>query len=255
MTRPPWGPVQQDILDVLAGTPADVPDVVAQLARLQTLLERSTPTDRENPVADFNRLYWVITSEIQERLEAGDFADPDFLTLLDVEFAERYFEALRRWSRSSEDTPEAWKVLLRRLRDPEVRSLPAAAAGVNAHINYDLPFALISTWQKLGSSPEDDRQHQDYLVINEVFFDKIPQLRRSYLNTWQLFVDRLNGGLDDWYQNRVVEFARDLAWRDAERMWGMRNDPEKLEEERGRMDLHTAVIGWALLSPVCSLLQ
>lgn len=255
MTRPPWGTVQREIEDVLARTPADVPDVVAQLADLQTLLERSTPSDRDNPVADFNRLYWVITSEIQERLEANVFADPEFLTLLDVEFAQRYFEALRRWSRSGEDTPEAWKVLLRRLRDPEVRSLPAAAAGVNAHINYDLPFALLSTWEKLGSSPDDERQHRDYLVINEVFFAKIPELRRSYLSTWQMFIDRLNGGLDDWYQNRLVEFARDLAWRDASRLWPMRNDPEALENERGRLDLHTAFIGWALLSPVCSLLQ
>lgn len=255
MTTPPWGLVQQEMVDTLARTPADVPDVVAQLTQLQTLLERSTPGDSDNPVADFNRLYLVITKEIQERLEENAFADPEFLTLLDVEFAERYFEALRRWSRSSEDTPEAWRVLLRRLRDRDVRSLPAAAAGVNAHINYDLPFALISTWQKLGSSPQDERQHRDYLVVNEVFFEKIPELRRSYLSTWQLLVDRLNGGLDDWYQNRVVEFARDLAWRDATRLWPMRNDPEALENERRRLDLHTAFIGWALLSPVCSLLQ
>lgn len=255
MTRLPWGPVQPEMLEVLARTPADVADVVAQLAELQKLIERSTPDDDFNPVADFNRLYWTITAEIQERLTAGAFADPEFLTLLDVEFAQRYFEALRRWSRSGEDTPEAWKVLLRRLRDEDVRSLPAAAAGVNAHINYDLPFALLSTWQKLGSSPEDQRQHRDYLMINEIFFDKIPALRRSYLSTWQLFIDRLNGGLDDWYQNRIVEFARDVAWRDATRLWSMRNDPEAIENERGRLDMHTAFIGWALLSPVCALLQ
>nr|MDT0660442.1 DUF5995 family protein [Micromonospora sp. DSM 115978] len=255
MTDAPWGPVQQEMIDALAHDPVDVPGVVAQLDRLQSLLERSTPGDLENPVADFNRLYWTITSRILDRLRRGAFADSEFLTLLDVEFAKRYLDALRRWGKPAGDTPQAWKVLFCRLRDTEVRSLPSAAAGVNAHINYDLPFALISTWDKLGSGPDNERQHRDYLLVNEVFFEEIPQLRRSYLSNWQLCIDRLNGPIDDWYQNHLVEFTRDVAWRDAERLWPERHDPERVEWTRTRLDLHTAFIGWALLSPVGALLQ
>lgn len=255
MPEPSWGPVQQEMRDVLAHNPVDVPGVVAQLGELQPLLERAAPDDRDNPVADFNRLYWTITSEILERLHRGAFADPEFLTLLDVEFAKRYLDALRSWGEPCGDTPQAWKVLFSRLRDRDVRSLPSAATGVNAHINYDLPFALIHTWEKLGTGPDNDRQHRDYLLINDVFFEEIPELRRSYLSNWQLCVDRLNGPLDDWYQNRLVEFTRDLAWRDAGRLWPDRNDPEKVECARQRLDLHTAFIGWALLSPVGTLLQ
>jgi len=249
-----WGHVHDEIYDIIAKRPNDVAGVVAHLAALQVPLEAATPTDSDNPVADFNHLYWLITKTIQGRLEEGRFADPEFLTLLDIEFAERYFDALRRWGTRS-DTPEAWKVLFSRLRDDNVRSLPAAAAGVNAHINYDLPFALISTWSKLGSTPDNDTQHRDYLSINEIFFDRIPELRRSYLSTWQICIDRLNGKIDDWYQNRLVEFTRDIAWGDAARMWSQRDDHSVMERERARLDRHTAFIGWALLSPVASLMQ
>ncbi|MFY1634794.1 DUF5995 family protein [Solwaraspora sp. WMMB335] len=249
-----WGHVHDDIMAILSHRPTDVAGVVEDLDALQDLLNAATPDDDANPVADFNHLYWVITKTIQERLDAGAFSDPDFLTLLDIEFAERYFEAMRCWGRRSE-TPMAWQVLFRRLRDESVRSLPSAAAGVNAHINYDLPFALLNTWAKLGSGPDNEEQHRDYQHINEIFFDRIPELRRSYLNAWQICVDRLNGNLDDWYQNHLVEFTRDVAWRDATRMWPCRDDAEFMDRERVRLDRHTAFIGWALLSPAASLLQ
>lgn len=255
MTELVWGPVQEEMIEALTDDPTDIPGVIEMQRRLQDLLERATPLDTANPVADFNWLYLTITEEILTRLRAGYFADPEFLTMLDVEFAKRYFDALRRWSLPGAGTPEAWQVLFRRLRDLAVRSLPAAAAGVNAHVNYDLPFALVNTWDKLGSGPADHRQRQDYLLINEVFFAKIPELRRGYLATWQLLVDRLNGRLDDWCQNSVIEAARNLAWEDGERLWSLRDDEVAFEQVRSTLDRHTAFIGWALLSPACAFLQ
>jgi Family of unknown function (DUF5995) len=255
MTEPVWGTVQREMADLLARTPGDVPEVVAQLSDLQTLLTKCTPDDAENPIADFNHLYWTITSKILDRLRQGAFHDPAFLTTLDVEFAKRYFNALRLWGDAATHPPEAWKVLFQRLRDRDVRSLPAAAAGVNAHVNFDLPFALISTWEKLGSGPGAAEQHKDYLVINEVFFEEIPELRRGYLSTWQLFIDRLNGKMDDWYEDRIVEFARNLAWTDAERLWSMRHDAAALQRAHTSLDRHTAFVGWALLSPLGAVLQ
>jgi hypothetical protein len=101
----------------------------------------------------------------------------------------------------------------------------------------------------------DPRQHSDYLLINDVFFDNIPELRRSCLKAWQLLFDRLNGDIDDWYQSEIVEFARNLAWKDAERIWAFRREPERFEECRAALDRHAAFFGWALLSPVGAYLQ
>lgn len=44
-------------------------------------------------LACFNRMYLEVTREVSERLEAGFFADPEFMTRLDVAFANLYFRA------------------------------------------------------------------------------------------------------------------------------------------------------------------
>jgi hypothetical protein len=256
MTELTVEPVSRELTELLSVQPPDIVTVVQQLADLQGILDTLTPDDaNENPVANFNRLYHTITSKIVDGLQAGDFEDPAFLELLDVEFAKRYLHALRLWCATSPHTPDCWLVLFKKLHDREIRPLPAASAGVNAHINYDLPFALISTWQQLGSNPDNEAQHRDYLLINEVFFEAIPALRRSYLATWQLTIDRLNGKLDDWYQNLLVEFTRDLAWHSAHRIWPMRDNLESMRHAQASLDCNAALIGRALLAPAGGLLQ
>ena len=168
-----------------------------------------------------------------ERLYEGRFADPAFLSRLDVEFAARYFDALRHWSDGSAACPRVWSVLFRRIPGPDCRPLPSAAAGVNAHINFDLPFALVTTFDHLGSDPVDDGdQHHDYLQINEIFAEAIPELRRGYLDKWQLLIDTMNGDLDDWWQGEVVEYTRNVAWRNAQKLWAVRHDLRATAKER-----------------------
>jgi hypothetical protein len=256
MTEPVWGPVHQDIADLLADHPADVPAVVDHLAKLQDVLVRLPPLQESCPLADFNALYLTITSKVLQRLYDGSFADPVFLSRLDVEFAARYFDALRLWTESSPYTPQAWACIFERLQGPDVRPLPAAAAGVNAHINFDLPFALVTTFDHLESEPADGGdQHRDYLQINEIFAESIPSLRRGYLDRWQLIIDTLNGDLDDWYQGELVEYTRDVAWRNAQRIWRVRHDAHARECERSRLDGTAARLGRLLLSPLGALLQ
>jgi len=255
ITGSQWGCVQQDMADLLAEDPTDVAGVVDRLTKMQDVLEAMPPLYRSNPLADFNRLYRTITSKVLDRLETGRFADPVFLDRLDVEFARRYFDALRLWGEGSRRTPRAWCVLFERMDGPDCRPLPSAAAGVNAHINYDLAFSLVATFEALGTQPVDGHQHADYLQVNEIFSEAIPGLRRGYLDTWQLYFDRLNGRLDDWYQDLLVEVTRDLAWQAAERIWRVRGNPAAVERERAGLDRNAAMLGRALLSPLCAFLQ
>jgi hypothetical protein len=251
----PWGPVEEQMAEALASDPTDIAGVVTTLLRIQRVLDNLPPLYHDNPVADFNALYTTITAKILAEHRTGGFADPAFLTMLDVEFGRRYFDALRAWGDRSVETPQTWAVLLNRCRDTRLRSLPCAVAGVNAHINYDLPFALLATWRQLGQAPSGSPQHHDYLRINSVFYEAIPGLRRGYLERWQLYVDRLNGTFDDWYQNTLVELTRDMAWDHAQEMWRCHDDPERIEEHRVQLDRQAARIGRVLLSPFSSLLQ
>jgi uncharacterized protein DUF5995 len=256
MTEPVWGPVHQDVTALLTRHPDDVPAVVEQLTELQILLERVPPLLCSNPLADFNKLYLRITTSVLERLYEGRFADPAFLSRLDVEFAARYFEALRHWSEGASCCPRVWSVLFRRICGPDCRPLPSAAAGVNAHINFDLPFALVTTFDHLGTDPLDDGdQHLDYLQINDIFAEAIPELRRGYLDRWQLLIDTMNGDLDDWWQGEMVEYTRNVAWRNAQRLWAVRHDLPATAKERERLDGNAAALGRLLMSPMGSFLQ
>ena len=179
-------------------------------------------------------------------MRGPEVTDPAFLEMLDVEFAKRYFDALRRWGLEDDTTPDVWEVLFRRAWDKRVSSLAAAMLGVNAHINHDLAIALIATWLEHGA-PEDGLIHPDYLLINQIFHEEIPPLRRRYANRMQLRLDRLVGDLDDWSQSVLVTVTRSHAWDQAVRMWPLRHDPEDFAEAMLAMDRAAAFIGEAMI--------
>jgi Family of unknown function (DUF5995) len=251
-----WGPVHQDMCALLEHHPADVPGVVELLTGLQESLIQVPPLLGSNPLADFNTLYLTITKGVLDGLQTGRFADPAFLARLDVEFATRYFDALRYWTFTSNTCPRVWGVLFQRIGGPDARALPSAVAGVNAHINFDLPFALIRTFEALDCEPVDDSaQHHDYLQINDIFADEIPALRRGYLTKLQLLIDTMNGDLDDWFDGEMVEYTRNVAWRHAQKLWAVRHDSDEVAREQARLDAVSARLGRLVLSPLGTFLQ
>lgn len=256
MPESPWGPARREMEAALGPEPDSIADVVDQLVAIQGALNGVPDLFHDNPIADFNNLYLTITRRILERDRSGDFRDPHFLNRLDVEFAIRYLDALRSFGvGGATAAPAAWRVLLGRYNDASLRSLPCAVAGVNAHINFDLAFALVATWRKLGHAAHAGPQHHDYLLVNEVFADEIPGLRRRYLTGWQRCVDAINGTFDDWYQNVLVECTRAQAWERAQHLWRLREDRVAFDVVRSRMDEQAAAIGRILLSPFCRFIQ
>jgi len=198
-------------------------------------------------VAAFNSLYNRITRRVDGALRDGQSVNqPAFLELLDVQFAKRYFDALELWNADDEDTPDVWEVLFKRGKDLKMSKLTAAMLGVNAHINHDLALALVSTWEQLGP-PVDEEIHPDYLLINKIFFEEIPGLRRRYSTPLQLRIDNLVGNLDDWSQRVLVSVTRAHAWEQAQRLWALRDDPDDLARALLVMDRASAYVGELLL--------
>jgi len=114
----------------------------------------------------------------------------------------------------------------------------------------------VTTFDSLESEPIDGSdQHRDYLEINKIFAERIPELRRGYLDNWQLMIDMVNGDIDDWYQGELVEYTRNVAWRNAQKIWRCRHDPDARECERTRLDDNAALLGRLLLSPLGAFLQ
>jgi hypothetical protein len=242
-----WEPAQEAVAEIVCARPGGIGAVIAKLEALQSILDDLPPGRAGNRVAAFNDLYLTITRRVDGALRA-DATDPEFLELLDVEFAKRYFDALDRWNRDDEDTPDVWEVLFKRARDERMSRLAAAMLGVNAHINHDLALALIGTWNDLGA-PEDDLIHHDYLLVDQIFHDEIPLLRRGYASEWQMDIDRFVGPLDDWSQRVLVTVTRAHAWDQAMRLWALRNDDDDFEQARRTMDRAASLIGeWLIVT-------
>lgn len=243
-----WSPLQERVAEALDGHPAGIGEVVKRLVTLQEILDELPPSRAANRVSAFNELYLKITRRVEAALVTG-VNSADFLELLDVEFAKRYFDALTLWNNDDEQTPDVWEVLFKRAGDVRVSRLAAAMLGVNAHINHDLALALIGTWNELGA-PEagDEMIHPDYLLVNEIFYEEIPPLRRGFATRWQLELDEFVGPLDDWSQRILVTVTRARAWDQARRLWLLRHDTEDFEQARRTMDRAASLLAeWAIV--------
>ncbi|MGC4778639.1 DUF5995 family protein [Micromonospora chalcea] len=234
----------------------DVPTLVDVLKKLQHPLEQVPPLMGDNAIATFNGQYLRLVEDVLHRLHAARFRDPAFVSRLTVEHASRYLDALRAWRRDPARCPQVWSALFARVSGPQAAPSAEVAAGMNAHLNFDLPFALVATFDHLGSGPTDGNdQHLDYLQLNNMFAEIIPGLRRGYLDHWQLLIEMLNGDVDDYYQGELVEYTRNVAWRNAQKLWELRHDAARFLRERERLEQASTHLGRLLLSPLGNFLQ
>jgi hypothetical protein len=97
----------------------------------------------------FNRLYLMLTLEVDQHPPESGWHSPEWLLQLDVIFAELYFQAVQSYLNST-DVPSAWQALFEARDQPGIDRIQFALAGMNAHINHDLALALIATDQQLN---------------------------------------------------------------------------------------------------------
>jgi uncharacterized protein DUF5995 len=241
-----WEPLQGRMTDVLRDQPGSIGAVIGKLETIQSIMDELPPSPAANRVAAFNQLYWTITKRVEGALRTG-VNSPEFLELLDIEFARRYFSALHLWNLDDEQTPDVWEVLFKRAGDVRMSRLLAAMLGVNAHINHDLALALIATWNETGA-PTDDVIDPDYLLVNQIFYEEIPPLRRGFSNQWQMEIDQFVGPLDDWSQCMLVTVTRARAWDQGRRLWELREDADDFEQARCAMDKAASLVAeWAIV--------
>ena len=197
----------------------------------------------------FNWLYLQVTDAVAARVAAGDFQNPTWLTALDVQFVNLYFEALRSWC-SGGDTPKCWQALFERRSDAAVARIQFALAGINAHINHDLPLAIDATCQITGTAPQrDSPQFADYTSVNATL-DSLISLAKQRLKV-RLLGDALPPAshLEDLVGAWNVSAAREAAWTNGEVLWELRGTPLHARWLDG-MDGITSLAGKGLLVAV-----
>lgn len=228
-------------------TPAHYPQTVEQVAALLREIDRDLP--ETDGLLWFNRLYLLISEAVRERLAAGAFHHPGWMAKLEVRFAACYFEALEAWQ-ADRPAPGCWRALFRHREDAAVARAQFALAGVNAHINHDLPMALVDAFVETCSSPQHAAtQYEDFTSLHDVLAGLIDQVRREWLV--RLSGDALppaahvGNTLAAW----SLKAAREAAWTNAELLWDVREIPLIAGRRLDVIDGLATVAGKAMLVP------
>lgn len=223
---------------------SSIGEAVAVMSAIDALL----PDD--DGVKWFNRLYLRVTVSVGEAVADARFHDPEFLKRLDVEFANLYFAALAAGLSDVAAAPSAWRPLLQSRSMSGIARLQYALAGMNAHINRDLPEGIIQSFLALGGDPlTDELREQDFTSVNDIL-ERVEQAVKVEFATGVVgSIDRLGGPVDDAIAMWNVRAARSTAWTNAQVLWGLRHMPRLRDRFFARLDSLVGMTGRALLIP------
>ena len=242
----PYDPI---LLDAVETSPQSIAEVIQIM---QTIA--ATCVDGDG-LKWFNELYLQVTQAVQTRVQLpsrspGTLQDAAWIATLDVQFAKFYFAALRT-SLSGDQTPGCWQTFFNRRNQTELARIQFALAGVNAHIDHDLPQAIVATCKAMGIVPaESSISYTDYTALNTTL-DGLIETAKKELHV-RLLGDALPpvGPLEDSLAAWGVAAARETAWTNAEILWHLA--PATLAEDGfldGLSDL-TTLASETLLMPV-----
>jgi hypothetical protein len=237
-------PYDAELLACLQTPPYDVAGV---LAIMQTIDNLTVPADG---LKWFNGLYFKVTQAVDSRLQSGGFSDAAFLSQLDVQFAWLYFDALGK-SLAGKPVPACWQALFSVRNHPGLTRIQCALAGINAHINHDLPLAIQSTCQAATVAPQHSSvQYADYTSLNPTLDGLIEEAKHT-LNVGMLGEAIPAGSvLEDTFAAWSVSAARETAWNNAELLWHLETEPGLTAAFLDSLDGLSTVVGKVLLTPL-----
>ena len=186
--------------------------IEALVTRMQGLL---APLEAAgDPRRFFLATYTRTTMAVRDELAAGGFQDAEWVERWDVAFADLYLDALEAHARGK-PVARPWAVAF---GAHELHPLRHVLLGMNAHINFDLPQALLAV---ISSADFDDpellhRRHLDHEHIDEVLAERVgaedDRLRRLGGAT---LTDRLLRPLNRLGTRRFLKEARRKVWANA----------------------------------------
>lgn len=207
----------QALYQIVSGAaPITIDDVLQTMQSIDQLLPGT------DGLKWFNRLYMMVTQQVDQKPPADGWRDPAWLTRLDVIFAGFYFRAIAGYLDDSASTPSAWDALLEARYRTGIDRIQFALAGMNAHINHDLALALLDTDAELNLVPNlYSPEHADYEAVNGLLQTVMPAALR-------VLATGILGELaeDTGKIGRILAFwdicrARDLAWGFADHLRGL----------------------------------
>ncbi len=179
--------------------------------------------------AAFHATYLRTTRAVADALRAGAFLDAEWVECWDVAFARLYLDALDA-ARRGEPVSRPWAVAFAAAAGD--RSLPAlrhVLLGMNAHINYDLPQALLAVISddEFGDPAVLASREADHRKIDEVLSARVrkedDELRELGEQSWQ---DTVLQPLNRAATRRFLRESRAKVWANAAALSRSRREGE-----------------------------
>jgi hypothetical protein len=191
----------------------------AYVLRMQTLMEGWEAA--RNRRAIFLTCYLMMTRNMIAYADDGGFHDTPWMNALLYRFIEYYFDALDAYDREAAAAPAAWRHAFEADQQPDVHVLQNLMLGVNAHISYDLIYALLDVlrpdWNTLDEAHRAQR-YQDYVIVNRVICATLDAVQDGVVERYSPamnWVDRGFGRLDEWMSERMIARWREDSWESA----------------------------------------
>jgi hypothetical protein len=237
---------ERRIIELMAGAALQtVPDVIALMRAIDGELANG------DGLKWFNLLYLTVTEGVQERSATLQWENPRWLERLDVSFAALYFSALAAFLGNQGRVARCWLPLLESRGKRGITRVQFAFAGINAHINHDLPIAVVQTSRESGSAPKrGSREHRDFERVNEIL-DVAQEQAKQFIATGIVgLIDEDLGTLDDRIAGFAVRKARETAWSNAQILWRLSRTPALREDFLINLDRLVALGSRGLLVPL-----
>jgi hypothetical protein len=184
------------------------------IARMAALLEplRAAGDQRQYFHATYQRTTIAVAGEIRR----GGFADAEWVERWDVAFADLYLEALEG-DMAGRRPSRPWSVAFG--APAGLPPLRHVLVGMNAHINYDLPQALVAviTDEQFGDSTLLARREADHRAIDGVLAARVAAEDDELigLSGPAPVLDRLLRPFNRLGTQRFLREARQKVWANA----------------------------------------
>jgi hypothetical protein len=198
----------------------------------------------------FHATYLRSTRAFDAEVRRGGFLDPAWLEAFDVAFANLYFEALEAWEHGQ--APSAWEIPFVTARDrPDLQPLRHVLFGMNVHVNFDLPQALIAliTDDEFDDPQVMETRQRDHMHGDAVLAARVAEEDRLLPGKRSL-TDRLLTPLNRLATKRFLAEARSKVWRNATILSAARRQgPSQLATRIAELDRRCAERAADLVAP------
>jgi hypothetical protein len=167
----------------------------------------------------FHATYLRTTRAFDTEIERGGFLDNEWTERWDVAFADLYLDALERWNQGEEPSGP-WQIAFGAASEP-LLPLRHVLLGINAHVNFDLPQALLDviTDEEFDDPAVVAARSADHRHADDILAARVPAEDRELWKETDpaalTLLDRVLTPLNRLGTKRFLKEARRKVWHNA----------------------------------------